>query len=270
MSDPLVHSPGALYRPRPMLSGHRGITDVDLGIEANALNTMGLTHASTGEKVDPLLGSLKHAWMMNDDGVQTDEVSTKDLFAGNSPTRVTGKIGFAQKYASGLARRHYHHLAPAWGANNWDWAISLWVRTDIAPSSVSWYYFNVENNTGNTLSITHDFGNNRILAILSPDSGSTQYIASALAAPVAGTWYHVMVQYKTDTSLQLWINNVSQQSIAAAGGYANGRVVVGARVWNGTQSGDCSVDAIHFWDNYELTSDDRAYLYNSGAGRELV
>lgn len=249
MSEPLVHKPSGFYRPPVLLAGHRGIAD----------------------DVDPFYGSLKHAWMMNDIGTQTDEVSTKHLNARNSPTRVTGKINYAQQYTQGSAKCHYHSVAPAWGANNWDWALSLWIRSDATPTTIDWYFFNVENNTGNTLSVRHYVSENKIIGYLSPDSGSTQYICTAhgIGAVSVGTWYHVILQYIKDTSLTLWVNNTLQQSQFADGGYANGRVVTGARVWTGTGSGNCSVDAIHFWDNYELTSEERAYMYNSGSGREL-
>lgn len=249
MSEPLVQKPGALYRPSPIVSGHRAIDDVD-----------------------PFIGSLKHAWMLNDVGAQTDGTGNgKDLVARNSPTRVTGKISYAQTYNTG-AVCHYHAVAPAWGANNWDWALSLWIRSNVAPSSVDHYFFNVENNTGDTISIRHYIATNRFIGVMSHDSGSTQSICSAnvLGAPSLTTWYHVILQYKKDATLQMWVNNVFQQGQSATGGYANGRVVVGARKWDGTQSRPVSVDAIHFWDNYELSSDERAYMYNSGAGRELV
>lgn len=224
---------------------------------------------AAAELVDPLIDNLKHAWMMNDDGTQTDEVSTKDLNAGNSPVRVAGKIGFAQQYASGVARRHWNSVAPAWGSNNWDFALSLWVRTDAQPTTIDWYYFNVENNTGNVISVRQYLPTGNLMVYLSPDSGTTQYIVESNVTPTNGVWYHVMMQYIQDTSIQMWVNNVNKGTTGAAGGYANGRVVTGARVWSGTGSGNVSVDAIHFWDNYALTSDDRAYMFNSGAGREL-
>jgi hypothetical protein len=220
------------------------------------------------ELVDPLVDNLLALWKCEESGNLTDSVNGYTLTARNSPTQITGKVGYGQQYSQTNISCHYK-LAGLGGNNN-SFTVCLWVKSIAAPDSGDNFYFVLENNTGMTFYIRHSLSNAKHLCGLSPDSGSTHYNVSGDDVIVVGTWYFILVEYTSNVSLTLWINNVQTDSIAASGGRAVGRIVLGASKYDGTGADDVQVDAIHWWDNYLLDSDERTYMYNSGNGRELL
>lgn len=252
MSDPLVHSPAGFYRPRPILSGHRGIVD----------------------DADPLMANLSHMYPLDEVGAQTDLGSVGyDLIARNSPSKVTGKVGDAQQYDTGAVNHYIYNELAHPGDQNRSFSLSCWLRTDTVPPSVSWYFFNQYDYDDDidSLAIKHDFSVGKFAIALQRSSGDPQYAFSLNLAIVPGTWYHVMVVYTAGATLEAWVNNSTYNGLGADYGRAtNVHTTFGSRKLNGSGSGKVSVDAFHWWQDYTLTSDDRAYMYNSGVGRELL
>lgn len=271
MSDPIVHSPSGLYRPRPLLSGHRGIVGPTGDIwDEDADNSLsGMTVASTGVKVDPLLDSLLVMYRMAETGDQTDYgYLNRPLTARNSPTKVTGKVGDAQQYAYATDCCHYN--ISGLGANNNSFSLNMWVRSNSAPSSVANYFFCLENASGQTFRITHSVVTNKFVVMLSPDYGSSGVTLSSINTVSIGTWYNVSLAYVQDTGLYFYLNNVWQNQGFAEDGRPAHRMVFGAQNYGGLHSRLVSVDAFHWFESYVLDSAERTYMYNGGAGRELL
>lgn len=250
--------------------------DVSIITEPTIAQGLIFGQTSSAEKVDPLMDNLSHMYPMDETGDQTDLGEYDggyDLTARNSPTKVAGKISDAQQYDTGAVNHYIYNELGHPGDQNRSFSLSCWLRTDTTPPTVSWYYFNQYDYDDDidSLAIKHDFASGKFGIVMQKSSTDPQYAFTLNLAIVQGTWYHVIVVYTSGSTLAAWVNNSTTNSAAADYGRAtNSHTCFGSRKLDGTGSGEVSVDAFHWWQNYTLTADDRAYMYNSGTGRELL
>lgn len=133
--------------------------------------------------------------------------------------------------------------------------------------------------TGSSVGRTIDIGgSNGYLTIQYRNNGGTVQLDVAVGGGTGityavtltnDTWYHIMVTVGTDNVARLYLNNSQVGSNGTNGGSASG---VNAAIGNANNSPGSNAngvaamfDEVGFWQK-ELTSDERAALYNSGTG----
>jgi putative flippase GtrA len=144
------------------------------------------------------------------------------------------------------------------------WTISFWVKF----TTVGGYTFvHKGDNTSN--------GDEYLIRCLSTQlfvtvtNSATQATLTATVNWATGTWYHVVAVFDdAANTITAWVNNSQAGTPQAATGFSQnggnsfniGRRSTGTGYLNGV------IDSVQIWKR-ALTSAERAYLYNSGAGR---
>lgn len=273
MGDPIVHTPSGLYRPRPLLSGHRGIVGPtgDIWDESASNSLSGMTVASTGEIADPLMDNLTHMWRMNESTSRLDQIGDLDLIKYNSPQVVVGRVNNATRFPeSALAHLYANGDRINPGNNNFE--VTMWIR-----------WFRVDDF--GDLDIMVEWGNEgTTVAFRLWYNTSSSYYRWACGggtpwktvSRVLNNWVFIDVFFNTQSNLcGIDINNSGTFAQAAATSYpttinTNPDLVFGAYQTGSVFNDSIDVDAVHVWEGYNLTAAERTYMYNSGFGRELV
>ena len=149
-----------------------------------------------------------------------------------------------------------------------DFSISLWFRRE---TTVSNGYVLVIANTDNSDYILIGLSGGKVFGWIKGGGSGTDYLVGSTPLSI-NTWYHAILTYKNSTdTAEIFINNTSEASdnTPAIGDFTGatphnldiGCFKASSDWWKG------QADNVHIW-NKVLSSDERAYLYNSGTGRE--
>jgi hypothetical protein len=249
MSKPLVHTPAGLYRPPPLLAGHRGIDPTP---------------------PDPFNDNLTHLWKMQEDGTRLDSVGSLDLIKYNSPTKTTGRVGFGTQFPESALSHLYANGSRINPGNN-NFEIIYWVKwfrvDDFGDLDLLVEWVNEPTTAGFRLWY------NTSSSIYRWSCGGG--IPNKTLARVQNNWVMVNVFFNTDDNLSGIAVNNTGFTTAPATGYPNAGgtshdLVIGAYSTGSVYNDSIVVDSIHVWEDYNLTTDERTYMYNSGFGRELL
>jgi len=225
--------------------------------------------APAGDPIgDVLRADAVAYWTMNEtSGARNDSVGSNDLDPQNIPASVAGKVLNAARFIS--VDSQSLTVSPSFDTLATDFTWALWVK--------------LRNKV-----ITQD-----LVARVNTDSGDDEYVIQYSAesdrillsttqvsvkgdnygSPAVDTWLFVVCSFEEGTpidTLKISINNGAGNTQATEGNQAAGDSVlsIGAgEGWDWHYS-DSDVDEVAFWKRL-LTTDELAYLYNSGAGRAL-
>ena len=217
---------------------------------------------------DALRADAVAYWTMNEaSGVRNDSVGINDLDPQNIPASVAGKVSNAARFVS--VDSQSLTVSPSFDTLATDFTWALWVK--------------LRNKV-----TTQDF-----VARVNTDSGDDEYViqyadeydrillsttqisvrANNYGSPAVDTWLFVVCSFEEGTpidTLKISINNGVANTQTTTGNQAAGDSVlsIGAGEGWGWHYSDSDVDEVAFWKRL-LTTDELAYLYNSGAGRAL-
>lgn len=205
-------------------------------------------------------------WTLDEaSGTRSDSYGTNHLTDNNTVTQATGKVGNAAQFT----RANAEYLSIADNASlsmgDIDFTIACWVRWDtlIANSDglvTKW------GGTANEYALFYNSGASRIAFGVDGGTGLVTVAANALGAPATGTWYFVVAWHDSvANTINIQVNNGTINSAAHAVGVqdSNGTFTLGQIAG---QYLDGRLDGVAVWKR-TLTSDERAYLYNGGAGQ---
>lgn len=252
------------------LSGMTVASTGEKVISASAADSIAATQASTGVKVNPLMDNLTHLWKMQETGTREDSVGSLDLIKYNSPTRITGRIGFGTGFPESALSHLYANGSRINPGNN-NFEIIFWVK-----------WFRVDDF--GDLDLLVEWATEPTTAVfrLWYNTGSSIYrwscgggMPTKSLARVQNNWVMVNVFFNTVTNLSGIAVNNGAFTTAAATGYPNAGgsshdLVIGAYSTGVSFNDSISVDSVHVWEGYNLTSTERTYMYNTGFGRELL
>jgi hypothetical protein len=246
---------------------------------------MGFIHPYAIQRIsqhETLGNDLNFFWCMEEASGDTitDEVENwNGTLAGTTkPTRVTGKIGNGIQFSdttSTLNRIETSILSSSdWRSAN-GYAFAFWFNPNWSTSGTG--YDRVITKAGSSSASVTDFtiqqdGTNSKLAFY--QASSTTHYGVVSGSLTNGTWYLVIAQWD-GTKIELFINNESQgtSDVNSINNNSTRKLLVGA-IFDGTSTTNIQsitllngkVDEIGNWKR-ALTSDERAFIYNGGAGR---
>ncbi len=215
-----------------------------------------------------LLNGLISFWKLEEATAATrnDSVGTNNLADNLSVAQVTGKLGFG----AGFTAASSQFLSIADNA-------SLSLGTDQAFTWAFWYNPTTNNTTQGIIQKWSNFSSNPTSEygfylfssqlILTVGNGTISASAST-APPSNGSWHFIVGWYdRAGQTVNIQVDNGTIVSTSWTGGTQDSA----AALWFGkTNFGDFlngSLDAVGFWKR-TLTTAERTFLWNSGAGRE--
>jgi hypothetical protein len=201
----------------------------------------------------------------NDDVV----ASANDLTNNNVVTFVTGKVGNAANFVRASSQSLSDADTASLSTGDIDFTICAWARftshvgLDIGlvgrwdASSQQEYFLGLPNGNPPTFYV-------------STTGGDAVSIGSAATVTTA-TWYFIVVWHDSvGNTINIQVDNGTADGVSHSGGVYDST----AAFRLGTNGGsswflDGDLDQVGFWKRV-LTSDERTYLYNSGAGRSYA
>ena len=187
----------------------------------------------------------------------------------NTVTSAAGKQGNAAQFAAGSSEK----LGIA--DNIWlsmgdiDFAIGLWFQiTDVSALR----HIFAKSNTALLFEyrLRYNNGSGRIeWRVSGAGTAETSLVSGVLSAD---TWYFVFVWHDaTNNVIGMRVDDGADGTAAHTTGVANGinDFILGGQM-AGTQYFTGLIDEVAVWKNYIPTTDERAWLYNSGAGRTFT
>lgn len=218
--------------------------------------------------------SLIAAWNLNElSGTRSDEIGSFDLTDVNTVGNNTGIISNAAQFVEA------NDEALTWAdtgvqlsTNDADFTITAWAYLDSKPAASMTV---VANSIASPASTKYLLWWNQSVdrfQFLSSLVSGISVLDSVIGSPSLDTWYFFVCWYDTnDSNFHMEINGGATQDgggVETFNGNAS-QFQIGGRPNIGGGSGywDGRIDAVTFWKRV-LTSDERATMYNSGAGRE--
>lgn len=217
----------------------------------------------------PLLSNLVAYWKLDEaSGTRYDSIGSNHLTDYNTVATATGRIGTAISYAVGNTNKYlgiadndalsmgdidftvagWFKVTDANGqgqlANKWDWNIpSREYLVDFHPSTFCRFY--VATTAQSQVGVTDSFY---------PSIGDWTFICG---------WHDA-----TADTVNIQVNARTVVSTAHSGGVNNGSAAfaIGPYSVLANYATGCDIDEVGIWKRV-LTSDERAELYNSGAGK---
>ena len=223
-----------------------------------------------------LSDSLIAYWKLEEaSGTRYDELngcggSGCDLTDNNTVTQNTGIIGNAGEFT--MANNEYlsHDDNADLSTGNIDFTVVLWVYLKSKPQTLM-RFVNKNSGTNNQREFSVMYHNVTDLFVLqvSSDGTVTNTIDdTVLGHPSLSTWYFVTIWHDavSDTiNIQTNNGNVNSQSYSNGVFDSSSPWILGGQTAADVYYLDGRLDSVGFWKRV-LTSTERGYLYNSGAG----
>jgi len=222
-----------------------------------------------------LSDSLIAYWKLEEaSGTRYDELngcggSGCDLTDNNTVTQNTGIIGNAGQFTAA----NYEYLSHVDDADlstgDIDFIIAAWVMLD-SKSAIRTF---VSKSAGlATIQIEYALwyydGSDRFrMSVHNGSSTSASITANSFGSPSIGVWYFLAGWHDSIANqICISVNNGTTDCVADIGGWDSDRTFrIGDSNDGSAQSDDGRIDSVGFWKRV-LTSDERTWLYNSGAG----
>ena len=224
-----------------------------------------------------LLNNNFSYWDMDEtSGNGVDSRGSNTLIDNNTVTSGTGVGGTGTARQFDRTNNEYFNVAAGHGlhAGDRDFAYVTWVYYTgvLAPTTLS-FVAGVEDDGftagGSDWSLFFRQANASFRFMVS--DGSTLYFVdeTTIGAPVAATWYMLMVDYNSATNtMRITGNDGSGHTTSSVPAPNNGGEpfqmafpAAGGNYWNGRQARSA------FWAGYIPTPGDRTWLFNGGNGR---
>lgn len=197
-------------------------------------------------------------------GTRVDAHGSNDLTDNNTVVSATGKKGNAADFTR--ANSEYLSVADnsTLDAGDIDLTLGCWVKLDSKPASMGimgkW--------DGDTEYILYyNTSSDRFQFIVNDGSGNTLVNADTLGSPSTGTWYFIMAWHdEANNTINIQVNNGSVDSEAHSTGIKVGTGIFTLGRFTASNYFDGQMDS-PFLAKDLFTTDERTWLYNSGAGR---
>lgn len=223
---------------------------------------------------DALRADVKAYWKFDDSGLLNDATGRGNTWTNNgNVASATGKIG--QAIAPNGTEQYLSRVSTAdLTVGNGSFTIAGWIYitaflgAEVGEGALFWksdntadeIYLSIQNATRVIVFYTNDGDN--YTSVFVPTSGQLS----------AEQWYFVEAwRNLNDTTINIRLNNSDSQSMGTAGTNPTTSATTSIGAYAGgthTNRFNGRVDEMGFWHRV-LTTDERAYLYNSGAGRTL-
>lgn len=132
-------------------------------------------------------------------------------------------------------------------------SVGAWVKLNDLSGFQTFVSIDGANTSGFYLQLRGDSGRFAFTRLASDNNNAQVYRANATAAPVAGTWYHLLgVNDVANGRIQLYVNGVLQSSTNAPTGWqATGATVIGGGKFNGNRvdAVDGTIDDVRFFNS---------------------
>src|SRR3990172_7892369 len=222
-----------------------------------------------------LSDSLIAYWKLEEaSGTRYDELngcggSGCDLTDNNTVTQNTGIIGNAGEFTMANSEYLSHVDDADLSVGDNDFTIAAWVYLDSKPtgwSGIASHSFNA-SATGFAWSLNYRGDSfDKYQWYISDGTNTYNVLASNFGSPPTATWTYVIGWHNSiSNTINIQVNNGTPDSLSWSTGSfdIDENLRVGVTFTNRYFNG--RIDSIGFWKRV-LTSDERGYLYNSGAG----
>jgi len=184
----------------------------------------------------------------------------------------SGKVGGARDIEAGDTERFVHADHADLSVGDIDFTFIGWVLFESLGGSRAVIAKQIAGAGTREYEIGYDSGANRLRFSVSPDgTAQTDVDAGNLGAPATATWYFIVAWHDAvNDQIAIQVNNGTPDTAAHSTGVINGTnsFFLGARS-NNANPHDGLLDEIGLWKRV-LTSDERTWLYNAGAGRSYA
>lgn len=215
-----------------------------------------------------LLSSLIDYWPLHEaSGNRESALAQHALTDTNTVTQAQGRAVYAGQFTATSSERLVATSDSALQTGDIEWTLACWVYHDTLPGTAM--YLVGKDNGSTQREYALRWGGTRFQAI-GFRSGPTIVTVSAdtLGAPATATWYFVTGWHDSvaDT-INIEVNMTGVDSAATAGAFitSTADLNLGASA-NGASFLDGRLCEVAFWKRI-LTTQERAWLYNSGMGR---
>lgn len=221
-----------------------------------------------------LLTDLKAWWKFDaTSGNAADSYGSNTLTAGNSPGSTTGIVGNCRTYT--IASTQYFQISDNADVSlgDKDWTIGGWVYLT-AVATVQTIAAKRDNTTATNNEFTFIYNtSSQKLEFYQFNSGTTANAALSSSTTVtSATWYYVLIWHdNTANKLYMQVNGgtVSEVALTVVPYEGGSSFQFGAQISTHTSLLGGRTDEWGIWHRV-LTTAERTYLYNSGAGRTLT
>lgn len=215
-----------------------------------------------GGAVFPLLTNLAAFWQFEEDG--SDTLGNYDLTANNTPSTVTGLIGNAQKLTASNFETFNRAYEAGFHVDGEPFSWVIWYQATMSTSgrvvfpvfrqgARTWYQIYQEQNTMNVFyNILNNFAGTQV----------------SLGATTASAWNMLYFDFDGVTTGRASLNNGTLQTLTQTmqTGLTPDLLITSG---TGGVDGDLTIDNSAYW-RRTLTTDERTWLYNAGAGRSYA
>lgn len=219
--------------------------------------------AAAGHPYPAILANLTSWWSMDEaSGTRADSHGTNHLTPVSGPGSAAGKVGNAVDL---LNQRLEVASNASLQLNAGDFTLAGWVMLD---SKVAQQYLISKGNSQYEYQIDYYHVPDRFR--FWSYNAATQNLATAnnLGAVSTGVWYFIVAWYNlAGDTWNIQVNNGTPDSAAAVNTQAasTGTLWIGANGASGFTDG--LLDEWALWKGYNLSADERGWLWNGGAGR---
>jgi RHS repeat-associated protein len=225
------------------------------------------TETPTATPTALFLNSLISYWPLNEaSGTREDVYGSNDLADNNTVMQATGKISNAANFVANNNEYLSHSDNTDLSTGDIDFTWSAWVYYDNVIGSQ--HILAKTDYSGNwEYGIYKESPTNHIVFAVSPNGSTGSIVAVTSNSNVQlNTWNLVVAWHNAgDNTLNIQVNNDTPASVSYASGVYDGA----APFYLGQSAGqyylDGRLDEVGFWKQV-LTADERALLYNLGAG----
>lgn len=216
-----------------------------------------------------------HWWDLDDDGVWSDDVGSWALTEAGTVTVATGNGPGGQdtcnQTVGSTSRLDLASKNPTSEGFNGPWSFSIWANfASFNTGSNGNWVMNWRGSTGSTIFFQQMYSGTTFDQFYLTGPSAAPQIGSTITE-ATGTWYH-FAGTSDGTTLEFWINGASQGT-GTEGAVPNAvqPFCIGNGAWSATSFTNFYgyVAMAGLW-TAQLTSDDIAYLYNSGSGRQYA
>lgn len=222
------------------------------------------------EPPDYFNDNLTHLWKMEESsGTRYDAVGNLDMIAANSPSRYPFISSYGLRCAAGNTSYLYKRDRINPGNNNFH--ILLWIRwndtSDLGDLDIMTEYY--DEYTG----YAFRFWYNTSAGLYRWSCGGGT--PGIYQGRVVNTRIMVDMYFNTVTNRAglAFDNGTHAEAVAVSYPTTNNPdpalLFASARIGS-FQTQGIDIDAVHVWEDYILTQDDRDYMWNSGVGRQLL
>lgn len=217
-----------------------------------------------------VIDNLKAYWSLEEtSGTRADAHGSNDLTDVNTVTSTTGIQGTAASFDSANTESlEVSDPVDLRLGSDTSFTMAGWLRVPSAANTPVWAKASPFGGNQIEYLLRYDADNLRFRFFLQDGAVAHNHSVSLSSA----TWYFVIMWHDAAAdTINVQVNNGTASSTSHTGGttyYSGSLFALGRQAGSGgTFTGD--LDEVGFWDR-ALTSDERTWLYNSGAGRSYA